>query len=172
TQTGEPELISQAEACRAGEKWHWDGVSFSILHPDGKERFTRANDRSCVVQIAVGDWRILLPGDIEKQGEAALLTNYARDLASDILVAPHHGSGTSSTLPFVHAVDPDWVLVSSGYRNSYGFPKDEVVQRWQQQGAVILNTAETGAIQFRIARSDRELVPRLYRKYNNRYWTE
>jgi competence protein ComEC len=172
TLTGEPEHIKRARACQAGEKWHWDGVSFTILHPGAEERFTRANDRSCVVQVAVGDKRILIPGDIEERGEAAVLANYARDLASDIVVAPHHGSATSSTQTFVKAVVPDWVLVSSGYRNSYGFPKDEVVQRWQQQGAVILNTAETGAIQFRIARGGQELVPRLYRKLNSRYWSE
>jgi competence protein ComEC len=172
TLAGEPERIPMVEACQAGEKWHWDGVSFKILHPDVEDRFARANDRSCVVQVAVGEKRILLPGDIEERGEAAVLANYAGGLASDILVAPHHGSATSSTQAFVDAVDPEWVLVSSGYRNSYGFPKDEVVQRWQQQGAVILNTAETGAIQFRIARGGQELVPRLYRQLNNRYWSE
>ncbi|MFI0457533.1 MAG: ComEC/Rec2 family competence protein, partial [Candidatus Thiodiazotropha endolucinida] len=110
--------------------------------------------------------------DIEERGEGALLRHYAGDLASDIVVAPHHGSATSSTLPFVNAVAPDWVLVSSGYRNSYGFPKNEVVQRWRQQGAVILNTAETGAIQFRISREQQEIEPRLYREHNSRYWSE
>ncbi|WP_369158353.1 DNA internalization-related competence protein ComEC/Rec2 [Candidatus Thiodiazotropha sp. LNASS1] len=169
---GEPERIAQIRDCQAGEKWHWDGVSFTVLHPDRSERFKHANDRSCVVQVAVGDWRILLPGDIEERGEGALLRHYAGDLASDIVVAPHHGSATSSTLPFVNAVAPDWVLVSSGYRNSYGFPKNEVVQRWRQQGAVILNTAETGAIQFRISRDQQEIEPRLYRKHNSRYWSE
>ncbi|MEW8029582.1 MAG: DNA internalization-related competence protein ComEC/Rec2 [Candidatus Thiodiazotropha sp.] len=169
---GEPERIQQGRTCRAGEKWHWDGVSFAILHPGRRERFTHANDRSCVVQVVVGDWRILLPGDIEERGEGSLLRHYAEDLESDIVVAPHHGSATSSTRSFVNAVDPDWVLVSSGYRNSYGFPKDEVVERWRQQGAVILNTAETGAIQFRIGREQQELVPRLYREYNSRYWSE
>jgi competence protein ComEC len=172
TLTGDPEHIKGARACHAGEAWHWDGVSFTILHPAAEDRFSRANDRSCVLQLAVGDKRILIPGDIEERGEAAVLTSYAKDLASDIVVAPHHGSATSSTQTFVNAVAPDWVLVSSGYGNSYGFPKDEVVQRWRQQGAVILNTAETGAIQFRIARGVKELVPRLYRKINNRYWRE
>lgn len=169
---GEPERLQQVRACQAGEGWHWNGVSFTILHPSGHERFNHANDRSCVVQVAVGEWRILLPGDIESQGEGSLLAHYAKDLRSDIVVAPHHGSATSSTPAFVKAVDPDWVLVSSGYRNSYGFPKDEVVQRWRQRGAVVLNTAETGAIQFRINREETDLAPRLYRELNSRYWSD
>jgi competence protein ComEC len=170
--SGEPELVERAGSCQAGQQWQWDGVSFTILHPSRHHKFSHANDRSCVLQVAVGDWRLLLPGDIEERGEGALLVNYAKNLASDIVVAPHHGSATSSTQPFVNAVDAQWVLVSSGYGNSYGFPKDEVVQRWRQQGAVILNTAETGAIQFRIAREEQELAPRLYRQQYKRYWSE
>ncbi|MES9968880.1 MAG: DNA internalization-related competence protein ComEC/Rec2 [Candidatus Thiodiazotropha sp.] len=172
TLAGEPERIQQSRACQAGESWHWNGVRFTLLHPSGQDRFSQANDRSCVLQVAVGEWRILLPGDIESRGEASLLTRYAKDLRSDIVIAPHHGSATSSSQPFVSAVDPDWVLVSSGYRNSHGFPKDEVVQRWQRQGAVMLNTAETGAIQFRINRGERDLAPRLYRELNSRYWSD
>jgi competence protein ComEC len=172
TLAGEPEGIQQMRVCQAGERWHWDGVSFTVLYPGQSDSFTHANDRSCVVQVAVGDWHLLLPGDIEERGEGTLLANYTEDLASDIVVVPHHGSGTSSTQAFVNAVDPDWALISSGYRNNFGFPKDEVVQRWRQQGAVILNTAEAGAIQFRIARGTQKLVPRLYRKPNKSYWSE
>jgi competence protein ComEC len=170
--TGEPERVRGGDLCRAGEGWRWDGVTFTILHPGSNERFTQANDRSCVVQVTVGDRRILLPGDIQADGERALLANYAKVLQSDIVVAPHHGSATSSTQPFVNRVDPRWVLVSSGYRNSYGFPKDEVVRRWRQQGATILNTAETGAIQFHLTRGEERFSPRLYRRLNHRYWSE
>lgn len=169
---GDPERGFRGNACRAGEGWHWDGVSFTILHPGGDDRFSQANDRSCVVQVSVGDRRILLPGDIEARAEGVLLANHAKDLASEIVIAPHHGSATSSSHPFVDAVDPDWVLISSGYRNSYGFPKGEVVARWRRQGAVILNTAETGAIQFRIPRGGQALEPLLSRRSNNRYWRE
>jgi competence protein ComEC len=169
---GEPEGTLQARICQAGESWRWDGVRFSILHPVAGERFIDSNDRSCVLQVSVGDRRILLPGDIEARGESSLLQRHAGELRSEIVVAPHHGSATSSSQSFVKAVAPDWVLISSGYRNSYGFPKDEVVQRWRNQGAVILNSAETGAIQFRVGKPGVELSPRLYRKRNSRYWSE
>jgi competence protein ComEC len=169
---GEPENLPRVRACKAGESWLWDGIAFKVLHPGRAERYKRANDRSCVVQVTLGEWHILLPGDIEGQAEGSLLARYATDVQSDIVVAPHHGSATSSTQPFVSAVDPDWVLVSSSYRNSYGFPKDEVVKRWRDQGATILNTAETGAMQFRISREQPELAPRFYRQRNSRYWHE
>ncbi|MCU7905552.1 MAG: DNA internalization-related competence protein ComEC/Rec2 [Candidatus Thiodiazotropha sp. (ex Epidulcina cf. delphinae)] len=169
---GEAWRIQHARACRAGERWSWDGVTFSLLHPSGEDHFKHSNDRSCVVRIVIGDWTILLPGDIEKEAEKLLLERYGRDLKSRILVAPHHGSSTSSSAPFVAAVDPEWTLFSSGYKNSYGFPKHEVVQRWQARGAVTLNTAETGAIQFRLKPGQVELEPRLYRELNLRYWSD
>ncbi|MCU7814611.1 MAG: DNA internalization-related competence protein ComEC/Rec2 [Candidatus Thiodiazotropha sp. (ex Rostrolucina anterorostrata)] len=169
---GEPERTQYADACLAGESWSWDGVTFKLLHPQAKDSFQRSNDRSCVLLITLGDWRILLPGDIEKVGEKHLLERYPDALKSQILVAPHHGSATSSTAPFVTAIDPEWVLFSTGYKNSYGFPKDEVVQRWQARGAVILNTAETGAIQLRLSPYQTELKPRLYRELNKRYWSD
>ena len=170
--SGEPEEIEQARACRAGERWSWDGVTFQLLHPSGGDRIKNANDRSCVLQIISGDWKILLPGDIEKEGESRLLQRYRDELKSELLVAPHHGSKSSSTAEFVAAVDPDWVLFSTGYKNSYGFPKPEVTQRWLSQGAVTLDTARTGAIQFRITPEQSKLRPRLYRELNLRYWSD
>ncbi|MCU7926674.1 MAG: DNA internalization-related competence protein ComEC/Rec2 [Candidatus Thiodiazotropha sp. (ex Dulcina madagascariensis)] len=169
---GEPERAQRARPCRAGERWSWDGVTFQLLHPSAEDRFKHANDRSCVMRIVTGDWTILLPGDIEKEAEKLLLERHGGDLKSRILVAPHHGSATSSSAPFVAAVDPEWTLFSSGYKNSYGFPKHEVVQRWRAQGAETLNTAETGAIQFRLKPGQVELGPRLYRELNRRYWSD
>ncbi|MES9992219.1 MAG: DNA internalization-related competence protein ComEC/Rec2 [Candidatus Thiodiazotropha sp.] len=169
---GNAEQIHQARGCEAGLSWRWDGVTFSLLHPGRGERFAEPNDHSCVVRITVGGRSILLPGDIEAKGERSLLARYAEGLESDIVVAPHHGSATSSSEPFVSAVDPDWVLISSGYGNSYGFPKDEVVRRWRDQGATILNSAQTGAIGFRLGNNQTELIPLLYRQHNRRYWSE
>ncbi|MCG8100658.1 MAG: hypothetical protein JAZ05_16355, partial [Candidatus Thiodiazotropha taylori] len=116
------------------------------------------------------DWTILLPGDIEQAAEDALLSVNPRQLRSDLVVAPHHGSNSSSTAEFVTAVDPQWVLFSTGYKNSYGFPKSEVVQRWQAQGARLLNTAQSGAIEFRLRSGEVKPQPRLYRELNQRFW--
>ncbi|MEW8505158.1 MAG: DNA internalization-related competence protein ComEC/Rec2 [Candidatus Thiodiazotropha sp.] len=172
TLSGEAEQIQQARSCEAGESWDWDGVTFTLLHPGGDERFAHSNDRSCVVQVSIEGRRILLPGDIGAAGERSLLARYAGELKSEIVVAPHHGSASSSSEQFVSTVDPDWVLISSGYGNSYGFPKDVVIRRWLNQGAVILNSAESGAIEFRLGKKQAAPTPRLYRRYNNRYWND
>jgi competence protein ComEC len=167
---GEAEEIELARACQAGEQWSWDGVTFHLLHPPEGAHYRKSNDRSCVLQIRSGDWKILLPGDIEQEGEKQLLKQDHDRLKSQIVVAPHHGSKSSSTPGFVSAVDPQWVLFSTGYKNSYGFPKSEVVQRWRSLGAKTLNTAQTGAIEFRIGPGKKNLAPRLYRELNARYW--
>ena len=167
---GEPELIEQAQPCRAGDSWLLDGISFQILHPTAEALYKKSNDRSCVLKVVTGDWGILLPGDIEKAGEEQLINLYSDQLKSKLLVAPHHGSNSSSSRQFVTAVDPEWVLFSTGYKNSYGFPKPEVIDRWRVQGAVDLNTALTGAIEFRIAPGEQTPLPRLYRALNTRYW--
>lgn len=167
---GEPELIEQAQPCRAGEAWSLDGVSFQILHPTAEASYKRRNDRSCVLKIVSGDWGILLPGDIEKAAEEQLIDQSPEHLKSKLIVAPHHGSNSSSSPEFVTAVDPEWVLFSTGYKNSYGFPRPEVIERWRLQGADNLNTALSGAIEFRIAAGEKNPLPRLYRVLNGRYW--
>jgi competence protein ComEC len=167
---GEAEMIDFAQPCKAGDAWFWDGVGFYLLHPHNGTEYKDSNDRSCVLKIVSGERSILLPGDIEKAGEDSLLRQNPDRLKSWLVVAPHHGSNSSSTSEFVAAVDPKWILFSTGYKNSYGFPKPEVVQRWQAQGADILNTALTGAIEFRIVPGEMDPVPRLYRDWNSRYW--
>jgi competence protein ComEC len=163
--------VERAQSCQVGQSWKWDGVHFQVLHPPAEARLKGSNNRSCVLKIANDEWSILLPGDIEWAAEEALLQTNPQQLQSDILVAPHHGSNSSSTAEFVTAVDPKWVLFSTGYKNSYGFPKTEVIQRWQTQGAKLLNTAEVGAIEFRLLPGEKQSIPRLYREVNRQYWS-
>ena len=66
---------------------------------------------------------MLLPGDIEILSEKFLLADGPRQLRSDILVVPHHGSATSSSPEFVNTVAPRYALFPVGYRNRFGFPK-------------------------------------------------
>jgi competence protein ComEC len=171
---GEAEMIEKAHPCLAGQSWVWDGVRFQILHPARGSKLQGSNDLSCVLKIVSDEWSILLPGDIEQAGEAELLRAYPQQLRSDLIVAPHHGSNSSSTAEFVTAIDPQWVLFSTGYKNSYGFPKPEVVQRWRAQGAKLLNTAESGAIEFHLAPGKKNPEPRLYGELNREYgqWDE
>jgi competence protein ComEC len=167
---GEAEMIEEADPCQAGQTWNWDGVHFQILHPASGSNLQGSNDLSCVLKIVSGEWSILLPGDIEQAAEAELLRANFQQLQSDFILAPHHGSNSSSTAEFVTAIDPQWVLFSTGYKNSYGFPKPEVVQRWRAQGAKLLNTAESGAIEFHLAPGEKSPEPRLYGELNRAYW--
>jgi len=154
-------------ACRRGQRWEWDGVEFAMLHPT--EGFShRRNNASCVLKITAGNHSLLLTGDIEKAAEHRLLQADATELQADILVAPHHGSNTSSTMPFIRAVAPDYVLFPVGYRNRFRFPRDAVVQRYHEHGVTMLATASAGAIRFDLGQG--QLRPSRFRQSARRYW--
>lgn len=168
--TSVPELIDwrYVERCRAGQTWQWDGVQFQILHPDLRATL-KGNDASCVLQVEANGERLLLPGDIEAPGERALLAQYGDALRSDVLVVPHHGSRTSSTVDFVQTVAPRWALFATGYRNRYRFPRPEVRARYQLQGSQQLISAETGAIGIRLG-AGTLTQPTFQRTEARRYW--
>lgn len=149
--TGAPHRFvdQQPLACMAGQQWQWDGVRFEVLHPAEAvtgEADYRGNNSVCVIRVASRFGSLLLTGDIERQAEAELLGRYGDQLVSDWLIAPHHGSRTSSTQPFITAVAPTRVLFSSGYKNPFGFPDSEVVERYRELGALSYDTASSGAI--------------------------
>jgi competence protein ComEC len=167
--SGDPGAIGWARAtwCRSGQQWEWDGVHFEYLAPFDRRE---GNDGSCVLRVEAADGRVLLlPGDIERRIEQQLLQQRYRQLAADILVAPHHGSRTSSSAEFVEAVGPDYVLFPVGYRNRFGFPSPEVVERYRVIGADMLDSAASGALQMRVE-SGKPLQVLAYRQRSKRYW--
>jgi len=173
--TSVPDEVTHHEtsACKRGQQWIWDDVSFRILHPSEQIKETthkKGNNRSCVLLIAGKGGRTLIPGDIEKQAERELLRNSASLLQADILVAPHHGSQTSSTADFIAAVDPSYVLFPVGYRNRFHHPSGKVFERYRKTGAVLLRSSETGALQFRVNPESGIQPPRAYRLQARRYW--
>ena len=168
-QSGEPAAITWARSsqCRAGQSWNWDGVRFEYLAP---LRPGRGNNASCVLRVETADGRaVLLPGDIEHKVEAELAAAVSEDLDSDLLVAAHHGSGTSTSSAFLDAVSPGWVLYARGYANRYGFPSPEVRDRVGAYGAEELDTALTGAVWFGLTASGLQ-GPKLYRREHGRLW--
>ena len=134
--------------CRTGEAWTWDGVRFRFVGLEG-ERNRSGNNASCILRIEVGGRAMLLPGDAEASMERGLVAASA-PLKADWVLAPHHGSLSSSTPTFVAAVAPEWVVYAAGHRNRYGFPKAAVVARWRAVGARAWNTGEQGAGRWRI----------------------
>jgi len=164
------DAVGAVEPCRRGESWEWDGVTFEWLHP-GSKRFEKDNDNSCVLRVQSGHHAVLLTGDIERRAEAELV-EYGRLARADIVLVPHHGSRTSSTPDFVRATRPRWALVPSGHRNRWGFPKPDVVERWQSAGAEVLVGSATGAIEFELHPQRPIAPPRLWRPSQRRVWRD
>jgi competence protein ComEC len=146
--TSAPTLLKQgtATACKAGQKWQWDGVDFEILAPPQLEILEGDNNNSCVLKVNAQSGSILLTGDIEKLAENWLLENVAEKLNSTVMIAPHHGSKTSSSLSFLQQVRPEIIVIPAGYKNRFSFPHQEVLERYQEIGATWLNTANSGAV--------------------------
>ena len=141
--------------CVAGQHWFWDGVRFEMLHPtlDDTERRDRLapNALSCVLRVSTSGAEprsVLLTGDIEAAQERALLARAPTPgvtLRSTVLIAPHHGSQTSSTQEFLEAVQPEQTLVQVGRRNRYGHPAPTVLARYQGLGLPVMATPACGA---------------------------
>lgn len=155
--------------CRSGESWQWDGIDFEILHPAEIDGNMSENDRSCVLKINTSNGSLLLPGDIEESAEKQLVARAGEKIKADILVAPHHGSKTSSSELFLHNVQPEWVLLPYGYRNRYRFPHEVVIKRYQDHGINKLSSADSGAIQFCLG-TGCDLTPLRWRDQGKRYW--
>ena len=156
--------------CQGTQAWQWDGVHFKVLHPPPLFPYLR-NDSSCVLRIDAGGSVALLPGDIGKHVESRLLHEAAGLLRADLLLVPHHGSLTSSSLPFIAAVKPRWAVISAGAENRFHLPRAEIVDRYLQSGAAVLNTATSGAIRFRLDAAGARLVS-TRRRDRPRYWRE
>ena len=102
------------------------------------------NDRSCVLQVVTGNHRVLLTGDISANAESRLAESHASALKSDVVFAPHHGSKSSSSAAFIELVDPDIVLISSGFQNRFRHPNEHVLRRYLERGSVAVNSADSG----------------------------
>jgi len=103
------------------------------------------NNDSVMLLLRYGEKSLLLTGDIERLGEAAVL-NEGINLHSDIVKVAHHGSKTSSTAAFVSATHPSLAIVSVGRHSVFGHPNKEVVERWRAAGAEVITTGEKGTI--------------------------
>jgi len=156
--------------CVAGQAWHWDGIVFEMLQPTGAsydDAALKANARSCTLRISANGRAILLAADIEAAQEAELLQALPGKLRADVLLAPHHGSGTSSTPAFLAAVAPSIGVFQVGHRNRYKHPQKKVYERYGELGIRRLRTDASGALVFDFGQ---EVTVRAYRDDQARYW--
>lgn len=156
------------QPCLAGQGWQWDGVQFTWLHPTPHFPYLR-NDSSCVLRIRSAGASALLPGDIGRHVEARLVKLPAGEVRSEVLVVPHHGSDTSSSLDFLAAVRPRIGLLSVGHDNRFGLPRQIVLDRHERYGVQLLDSASLGAIRLRLGRDGVRVLERL-RIDRPRYW--
>jgi competence protein ComEC len=140
----------RTQRCEAGQAWDWDGVHFELLRPlaDDYARMLKSNAMSCVLRVAAGRRSVLLTGDIERDQEAQLVAAIGARLQSEVLIAPHHGSRTSSTAAFLDAVRPRVAVFQAGYRNRFGHPAPDVLERYRERGIRIVASPSCGAWRF------------------------
>ena len=169
--SGEPKRVSaylKPAQCRRGDSWQWDGVNFDVLWPvseplEDKKIKPTHNNQSCVLRISTAQQSALLMGDIEKSVEQWLIANDSH-LQANLLLAPHHGSNSSSSQALIQAVSPAWVVFSAGYRSRFGHPHHKVVQRYADAGVNMATTAACGMFQY----SKSELS--CFRQHGQRRW--
>ena len=144
-------LAREPTRCHAGQSWSWDGVDFDVLQPEAAayDAKSKSNAMSCVLRVSSpASGSLLLAGDIEREQEAALVATAGAALRSDVLIVPHHGSKTSSTAPFLAAVQPRIAVVQAGYRNRFGHPAPEVLARYRALPILLFDSASCGAWQW------------------------
>lgn len=133
----------------AGNHWTSRDAGFQILAPIADADYSSGeNDGSLVISARIGGLTWLFPGDIEEIGEEMLLIKKT-DLKADILKIAHHGSKTSTTEDFLHAVDPSVAIISAGKNNSYGHPNKGVLERLHAKNITVWRTDVNGTISFK-----------------------
>ncbi|NMX50401.1 DNA internalization-related competence protein ComEC/Rec2 [Pseudomonas veronii] len=160
---GLPALLD-TQPCISGEQWAWDGVSFELWQwPDAVD----GNPKSCVLHVQANGERLLLTGDIDRAAEQAFLASTLA-VPTDWLQAPHHGSRSSSSWPFLQRLAPKSVLISRGRGNAFGHPHPQVVERYQALGTQVYDSAEQGAVRLRLG----AFAPPIVARSQRRFWRE
>ncbi len=151
--------------CARGQRWHWDGVAFEILHPPAGFP-PLGNDSSCVLKITTAAGAVLLDGDIEARAERMLART--GEAAAAVVAVPHHGSATSSTRGFVAATHAKFALVSAAFPSRWNFPRPGVAARWRAEGARLRVTGRAGALTVELGAAGIDVFGE--RERRKRYW--
>lgn len=159
----DPAFYKRGSPCHHYPSWDWDGITFSFFSLAGTD-LTSKNNSSCVLQISNPAGKsVLLSGDIEKSAERFLTDTYRDELASSVLIVPHHGSKTSSTQLFVKHVDPQFAIASYGFDNRYHFPHKQTIQIYHKQNIPLYNTMDCGMVSVELTPQNISKKPTCYR---------
>ncbi|MDG1821520.1 MAG: hypothetical protein P8H24_06840 [Methylophilaceae bacterium] len=147
-------------------------VGFDVLYPSKaskQDADVKDNNRSCVIKVTSRYGAVLLTGDIEKRAEQVLLARQASRLKSGVLIAPHHGSKTSSSKALIDAVAAKYVVFTVGYLNRFKHPQPIVVSRYLEVGATTYRSDYDGAILIDFTEQNPMHVNR-WRRSHAKYW--
>jgi competence protein ComEC len=159
--------------CEAGQQWVEDGVRFEVLHPsaalyEGEAQTLKplsTNDLSCVLWVQGRHASALLTGDMGTRFEAELVRHHP-ELRATVLMAPHHGSHTSSSEALLNTVRPALIVVQAGHRNRYGHPAAQVTARYDRLGLPWTATPTCGALRW----DSLTQTPTCHRDTHRRHW--
>lgn len=170
--------IPTQSMCYTGQQWVWDGVLFEVLYPSQDSYQApdiKDNNRSCVIKVTSHYGSMLLTGDIEKAAEEALLEthlhpdNKQTKLKSDIMIAPHHGSKTSSSHALIHAVDAKNIIFTVGYLNRFKHPKPAIMHRYVENDSALYRSDNDGAVLIDFT-AQNSIQIKAWRSVRARYW--
>jgi len=128
-----------------------DNLKLCFLHPSRKfleKHHQNYNNGSLVCKLTYGENSFLFTGDAEEESEE-FLVNWGDFLRSTVIKVPHHGSNTSSILPYVSLIEPEYALISVGKNNKFHHPAGSTVSRYQTIGAKIHRTDIDHAFQVK-----------------------
>ncbi|WP_340677707.1 DNA internalization-related competence protein ComEC/Rec2 [Paraglaciecola sp.] len=164
------EVVTTSNSCRLGHQLQWQGLHIQMLWPDDP-KLHNDNNSSCVLKVHDNQHAILLPGDIDGKTERQLVALWGDHLKSDILLASHHGSNSSSALSFIGKVKPDYVVFSQGFMNRWNFPRPEVLERFSQFESQLLTTSHAGQVSFKFKyQSPTAPILRTFRQDRYPFW--
>lgn len=119
---------------KKGSSITYKNINFQVLSPSKKHK--SPNNDSIVMKVNVFNKTILMTGDMEKEIENELLKEY-KEISVDIYKVPHHGSYTSSTTGFLNKLNYEYAVCMNGYRNTFGFPNNKVVTRYDKSKLLV-----------------------------------
>jgi len=165
--SGEPHrlpAILDAKICTHNQTWQWDGVTFRIIYPyTDKKR----NQASCMLMIEAQGEKLFLTGDIDSYIENELI-RLNIDIKTNWLLAPHHGSRSSSSANFLRATNASKVLISRGNHNAFSHPHQEVLERYKNANIEVFDSVKTGAQTINLGAKE----PLFYMRKSNYFWRE
>jgi competence protein ComEC len=161
-----PAQPGNIEACHSGLAWSHDGFEFRVFHPSTALPYL-GNDSSCVLSVRGTAASVLFTGDISSAIENRLRTTMSTP--HRILFVPHHGSKTSSSTEFISAVRPEAAIATASLGNRFGFPREEIKQRYIDAGSKFWSTGECGAVRILLT-ADGNIHAESARRKRNKIW--